>query len=397
MSGVVSTVWDMRVLHTSDWHIGRTFHQHQTLDALRVVIDALIETIIEHRVEVVLASGDIFDSSTPSGEAVELLDDILVRISATGARVVLTSGNHDSPARLGAKAAFARAAGIHVITRPEQITTPVLLDDEHGPVRFYGIPFLEPARMRHVWTDLDSTRSQHDVIGYAMDLVRADLAGAPVGTRSVVLAHTFVAGADEASCDSERDIVGGVDKVSVPTFEGVDYAALGHIHGRATLAPHVRYCGAPLHYSFSEQRKPRGGWLVDLDADGLGDVTWVDLPVPRELTTLTGPIEELLESPEYESVRGHWISAVLTDRVRPVDAMRRLQRRFEHCAHLEHRPAGAEQTPTSSYATLVRGRSDVDLVDTFLAQVRRGQGSTPAEADLIREVIGSHADGEASR
>ncbi len=386
----------MRILHTSDWHVGRTFHGHSTLDALGEVFTALVDAVTTHHVDLVVAAGDIYDSSTPSAEAVDLLNAILLRIRAAGATLVLTSGNHDSPARLGTMSAFAAAADVHIITQPGQITTPVTLSDEHGPVHVYGIPFLEPARLRHVWPD-QAFRSQKDVLTHAMQLVRTDLAAR--GGRSVVLAHTFVQGVEGESCDSERDIVGatvgGVDKVPVPTFGGVDYAALGHIHGRATLAESVRYCGAPLHYSFSEAGKPRGGWLVDLDASGLADVTWVDLPVPRDLTVLTGTLDELLTDGGHDGVEEHWISAVLTDSTRPMDAMRKLQSRFPHCAHLEFRPSLSHDDGGASYADLVRGKSDDELVDTFLVKVRNGEGTTDLEAELIRDVIADR-DAQAS-
>lgn len=378
----------MRILHTSDWHVGRTFHGHPTLDALDGVFDALADVVREQGVDVVLAAGDVYDSSTPSAEAVDLLNGLLLRIRDAGATLVLTSGNHDSPARLGTMSTFAAAADVHIVTRPAQITTPVTLDDDHGPVHFYGIPYLEPARLRHVWTD-QPMRTQKDALTYAMDLVRTDLAHR--GGRSVVLAHTFVQGVEGESCDSERDIVsatvGGIDKVPVPTFDGVDYAALGHIHGRAQLSPHVRYSGAPLHYSFSEAAKPRGGWLVDLDASGLADVTWIDLPVPRALSVLTGTLDELLTDSTHDDVVDHWISAIVTDSTRPMDAMRKLQQRFPHCAHLDFRPAVRHDDGADSYAALVRGKSDDELVDTFLVKVRGGEGATEAEAELVREVI----------
>lgn len=373
------------MLHTSDWHVGRTFHQHATLGALREVFGALVREVREREVDVVLASGDIFDSSTPATDAVELLDDLLLSIHDAGAQVVLTSGNHDSPARLGARAVFAARAGVHVITRADQIGTPVTLTDEHGEVHVYGLPFLEPARLRGVWPDVTPMRSQKDAVGHAMDLVRADAVAR--GGRTVVMAHTFVQGADGESCESERDIVGGVDKVPVPVFDGVTYAALGHIHGRSTLAPHVRYSGAPLHYSFSEADKPRGGWLVDLDAGGLAAVEWLDLPVPRPLTTLTGALGDLLDDPAHATVEDHWVRAILTDAVQPTDAMRKLQQRFAHCAQVEHRPAGRSDGSGSTYASLVRGRTDLELVDAFLTKVRHGVGATEAELDLVREVV----------
>lgn len=377
----------LRVLHTSDWHIGRTFHGHSTLDALRIVLDALVDVVRTRQVDVVAVAGDVFDSSTPSAEAVEMLDDVLLQLTRAGAHVILTSGNHDSPARLGAKGVFAKAAGIHVITKPEQITEPLTLADAHGEVHLYGIPFLEPARMRSIWPDAESMRSQKDAITYAMTSVRTD--HLLRGGRAVVLAHTFAQGGESASADSERDIVGGVDKVPLAAFDGVTYAALGHIHGRAELAPHLRYCGAPLHYSFSEADKKRGVWLIDLDAGGLAGVEWVDLPVPRPLTVLTGRLDEILTDPDHEAVRDNWVSAILTDNTRPMDAMRKLQTRFPHCAHLEFQPSVIHDDGGRSYAELVQGKSDPEIIDGFLEKVRNGEGATDAESDLLRDVIGT--------
>lgn len=376
----------MRILHTSDWHIGRTFHKEPTLDALEVVFGALERLVTEQEVDVLVAAGDIFDSSTPSADAVTMLDRVLVRISKAGARVVLTSGNHDSPARLGAKAAFAHEAGVHVLTDSSGLANPILIPDAHGDVAFYGLPFLEPAIQRNTWADVEPLRSQKDAVGYALGIVREDWKKR--GGRAVVLAHTFVQGADSESCDSERDIVGGVDKVPVDYFTHFTYSALGHIHGRASLADNVRYSGAPLHYSFSEADKPRGGWLVDLDDVGLTKVDWIDLPVPRPLSRLSGTLEELLGDPAHATVETHWISATVTDDVRPASAMKRLQTRFKHAVELTFAPANVHDLEKVTYAERIAGKSDLEIVDTFLENVRNGHGMTEGEADLMRDVIG---------
>lgn len=379
----------MRILHTSDWHIGRTFHKMSTLDALAQVFDALVEAVDQQAIDVVVAAGDIFDTSTPSTDAVRLLDSVLVRLHDVGARVVLTSGNHDSPARLGARAAFAHAAGIHVLTDTAALAHPVDIDDAHGPVHFYGLPFIEPALQRHVWTEVESMRSQRDALGHALELVRQDWAQR--GGRAVVVAHTFVAGAEGDSCDSERDIVGGVDKVPVSYFDGFTYAALGHIHGRATLSPTVRYSGAPLHYSFSEATKQRGGWIVDLGADGVDDVRWLDLPVPRPLSRMRGTIDHLLTSADYLDQQDHWISAVLTDEVRPVNAMRRLAQRFAHVVEISFEPLTVHQ-PAARMSDRPRTISDPELFDLFLTYVRNGHGLSDEESELVADVIASSAD-----
>jgi DNA repair protein SbcD/Mre11 len=377
----------MRILHTSDWHIGRTFHKEPAFAALGVVFGSLEKLVTEHKVDVVIAAGDIFDSSTPSADAVTLLDTVLLRLSEAGARVVLTSGNHDSPARLGAKAAFAHKSGIHVLTEPTKLEDPVLIPDEHGDVAFYGLPFLEPAFQRNVWKDVGPLRSQRDALGHALGLVREDWAKR--GGRAVVIAHTFVQGAEGDSCDSERDIIGGVDKVPVDYFTDFTYAALGHIHGRAKLAENVRYSGAPLHYSFSEADKPRGGWLVDLGPEGVTQIDWLDLPVPRPLSRISGTLAELLTDDAHVALETHWISATVTDDVRPTGAMRRLQARFKYAVELTFAPSNLHDAGNATYAERIVGKTDLEVVDTFLTSVRNGHGSSEEEADLMRAVIGT--------
>lgn len=374
----------MRILHTSDWHIGRTFHQHSTADALARVLDALVAVVVDHDVDVVVVAGDVFDSSMPSADAVRELDRVLVALSRAGATVVVTSGNHDSPARLGARAEFTAEVGVHVLTRPEALARPVVVSDEHGPVHVYGIPFLEPTLVRHLWPERRS-RSQADVMGSALADVRADLT-ARGGGRSVVVAHTFAAGAEGESCESERGITsGGVDRVPVPTFAGFDYVALGHVHGRATLAESVRYSGAPLHLSFSEQDKPRGAWLVDLGPEGLETVTWAELPVPRPLVTLEGDLTTLLEDPALTVHEDAWVRVRLTDATRPLDPMRRLQRRFPGCALLELVPAASATTTPRLDRRRLRAMSDGEVVADFLTHVREGEGPSTGESELLAQ------------
>ncbi|MFH8248871.1 exonuclease SbcCD subunit D [Microbacterium sp. B2969] len=383
----------MRILHTSDWHIGRSFHGHATLDALRGVLDVLTAQVREQAVDVVIVAGDVFDSAVPAAACYSLLSDVLRGISDAGAAVVVTSGNHDSAARLGFQSALLRD-GIHVVTDPLTTGTPITIRDAHGPVHFYGIPYLEPGLVRTLWEGIE-LRTQREALAHAMGLVRAELAERP-GERSVAISHCFVAGV-EATPGVERDIQqGGLDVVALSTFDGPDYVALGHIHGRNRLSDRVRYAGAPLHYSFGEAEKPRGSWLVDLDADGLSAVEWLDLPVPRRLERIEAPLEELLTDPRFAGAEDAWVSARYTDAAPQRDPMRRLQERFPFCAVVAHVPAIALEPDGSTYAARVRGtRDDHDLVDAFLAHVRNGVGATAPESALIREVIAEVAAGSA--
>lgn len=380
----------MRILHTSDWHIGRTFHGHSTLDALRGVLDELTDQVRAHGVDVAIVAGDVFDSATPAAACYTLLSDALRGIADAGARVVVTSGNHDSAARLGFQAGLLRD-GIHVLTDPDAVGTPLTIDDAHGPVHFYGIPYLEPALLRHRW---EGVRTQAAVLGRAMDLVRTDLAER--GGRSVAIAHCFAAGV-EPTPHLERDIQqGGLDVVPLSTFDGVDYMALGHIHGRQRLAENVRYAGAPLHYSFGEGDKPRGSWLVDLDADGLSTVEWLALPVPRRLVTLRGPFADILADEAYADAEDAWVCVEYTDDLPEADPLRRLQQRFPYCAKVVHAPTVVRATDRHSYVERVRAaRTDRELVEAFLSHVREGQGASDREAEILDEVLDERVRQEA--
>jgi exonuclease SbcD len=378
----------MKILHTSDWHIGRTFHTHSTLTHLGVVLEALVSEVRDRGIDVVAVAGDVFDSAMPSKESYALLTDTLRQLKEAGAAVVMTSGNHDSATRLGFQSEWAALAGIHVVTRPEQYLEPITLTDEHGPVHFYGIPYLEPALVRHRHPGV-ALKTHEQVLNFAMTGIRDDLARR--GGRSVVLSHCFAAGVtpEAESSDVERDITaGGLDVVPLSVFDGCDYVALGHIHGRAALTERVRYSGAPLHYSFAENGKPRGAWVLELDAAGLGAVEWIDLPVPRRLAVLTGELADLLDDETFAVHEGDWVKAILTNQVRPLDAMRSLQSRFAHAVALEHRPAVQVDPGEASYAERIgAATSDPEIIAGFLAFVRNGVGPTAFESALVAELL----------
>ena len=369
----------MRILHTSDWHIGRTFHGVDLLTDQASALAAIAQIVAEDRVDVVLVAGDVYDRSIPGADAIEVCHAGFEQIRAAGAQIVVSSGNHDSPTRLGAGAAFTAAGGLHLRTRVATVDVPVLLEDPHGSVACYGLPYLEPDLVR-MELDAPQARSHAEVAQAAMARVRADLARRP-GVRSIVLAHAFVQGG--AATGSERSItVGGAATVPSAVFDGIDYVALGHLHSPQRLTDKVRYSGSPLPYSFGERSHRKAVWLIDLGATGVA-VRRRDLPVVRGLSQLSGTLEHLLSSPEFESARGHYVSAQLTDRVRPVDALRRLRERFPHAVHVEwQRPDSAAD---AGYRERVSGRGDLEIAAQFLRDVYGEPG--PGALEWIRRAL----------
>jgi len=364
----------VRILHTSDWHLGRSFHRAGLLDAQAGFVDSLLDTVRHERVDLVLVAGDVYDRAVPAVDAVQVANDALRRLAALRVPTVITSGNHDSASRLGFAADLISAAGIHLRTDCSRVADPVMLEDRHGPVAVYPLPYLEPEGLTEQWGLAD--RSHEAVATAAMAKVRSDLAARPEGTRSVALAHTWVSGG--APSDSERDIsVGGICHVPAATFDGLDYVALGHLHGRQEITPRLRYSGSPIAYSFSEAHHLKGSWLIEVGREGFERADFVAAPVPRPLGRLRGRLAELLTDPSYAGLEDHWLQITLTDPMRPRAAMEQLRDgRFPHTLALGFEPDGCGALDPV-LAPVVAGRSEREVVGDFITAVRQ----VPADLD----------------
>ncbi|MDQ6897160.1 MAG: exonuclease SbcCD subunit D [Actinomycetota bacterium] len=368
----------MRLIHTSDWHLGRAFHGVGLLDAQARFVDHLVEAVRTEGVDAVLVSGDVYDRALPSPATVELLSEAVTRVIDAGAQVVLSSGNHDSAIRLGFAARLLERAGLHIRTALASVGSPVTVDG----VSVYALPYLEPSTSAD---PLEATERTHaGVLRAAMARVEADLARR--GGPSVVMAHAFVTGA--ASCESERDIsVGGVSAVHPSVFQAVDYVALGHLHGAQRVSEHVHYSGSPLAMSFSEHRHTKGSWLVELDDAGVATSRFVAAPVDRPLRVLRGDLDELMADPALDGAAAAYCQVTLTDPVRPLGAMDQLRQRFPHTLQLAFEPRGGV-VPISSYAAALGRRSDdLDVCCDFLAHVRGGHPASAQERGLFAEAV----------
>lgn len=356
----------MRLLHTSDWHLGRGLHGVDLHDAQHDVVDQVVEVVRAHGVDAVLIAGDVFDRAVPPVASVRLWSYALRELSAL-VPVIVTPGNHDSAARLGVGSDLYRA-GVHIVTQPEQVGIPIELQDADGPVLVYPLPFLDPDIAGVALSDQTERleRSHDAVMTAAMTRVRTDLARrrrSDASTRAVVMAHAFVIAAGSAAAqpsersESERDIrVGGVDSVPSAVFDGVDYVALGHLHGAQRVGGEgVRYCGSPLRYSFSEVHQRKQLLLVDLGPDGLRAVESVPLRQPRGMAALSGTLDELLTSASYDANTDDWVQVSVTDAARPAGMRDAVRGRFPEALVVRHVPAsgplveqvaGSPQLPT---------------------------------------------------
>jgi exonuclease SbcD len=394
MSVARVSVEGMRILHTSDWHLGRTLHGVDLTAHHEAFLDHLVEVVRVEAVDAVLVAGDVYDRAVPPVACVELLSDVLARLTET-AHVVVTPGNHDSATRLGFGATMFRDR-LAVRSRVSAVGAPVPVPGaDGGPGAYvYPVPYLDPEMAREDLAEdgddgapVRPARSHEAVTSAALRRVHADLAArrAADGARvpAVLLAHAFVTGG--APSESERDIrVGGVDCVPSGVFgpvDGLDYVALGHLHGpqrvgREGTDPVMRYAGSPLAFSFSERHHTKSTALVDLGPDGVRDVRLLPTPVPRPLADVAGTLEELL-SPAFDDRAAHWLRVSVTDDVRPEHMWARVTRRFPHALVVQHRPA--RLTAPAGALAVTAAHDPLEVAAQFL---RAAGGRDPDDAEL---------------
>lgn len=366
----------MRILHTGDWHLGRTLLGADLLAHQAAFLDWLVDLVRARSVDLVVIAGDVYDRAIPPIDAVRMLSRVLERLAET-TTVVLTPGNHDSAARLGFGAGV-MGSRVRILAEPAGIGTPVLVDAADGPVAVYGIPYLHPDLTRYALAavpDEPLARSHQAVVGAAMERVRADLAGRP-GTRSVVVAHAFVGGTEPS--DSEQDIrVGGVDRVAESVFDGVDYVALGHLHGpqRVGATDRIRYAGSPLAFSFGEQHQRKSVTIVDLDAPGDVTVELVPAPVPRRLVDVRGGIDDI-ESGAFAAAADAWVRVAVTDTVHPERMYARVKDHFPYALAITHEPADRGERATARAVTATS-----DPVEVAADFVSFATGGVPTDDD----------------
>ncbi len=390
----------MRLLHTSDWHLGRTLYGENLLTHQAAFLDWLLAQAIAHEVHAVLVAGDVYDRAVPTTDAVTVLDRVLRGFAAARIPVLVTSGNHDSAVRLGFGSRLSELAGVHLRTAVADIARPVVLADEHGEVALYGIPYLLPDA---VMDELGAERSHASVLAAAARLIRADADERGI-TRTVAAAHAFITGG--VPSDSERDVrVGGIGDAPASVFAGLSYVALGHLHGQQDLSAAaavttVRYSGSPLAFSFSERYHSKSVTLAEIDGAGQVRTTKLATPVPRPLREVRGRLDDLLADggpASASDLAEAWVRVVLTDPVRPAAPMERLRAKWPHTLVLDFAPDGELTGAATDLSRLARTADPVQICGHFVEFTSGGAADVDQQAvlrDVIEAVLASdRADG----
>ncbi len=356
----------MKILHTADWHLGRIFNKQQLTEDQRHLLSQLKNYLEETPPDVLVIAGDIYDRSIPPEEAISLLDDFLSKV-VLGLKIptILLGGNHDGQERMDFGSRLMEHAGLHVVGRATTRPAQILIEDEHGPVYFYPLPYATPIACRELFP-AGEIKTHHDCMVQLVETVKAIH---PEGARSIVVTHAFIAGGEES--ESERLLgVGGATDVAPGLFKDFDYVALGHLHRpQKAGAENIRYSGSLLKYSFSETEHTKGMTLVELDAAGLAGHSQVSFSPLHDVRRIEGHFAELLEAGRVRP-SDDYLHITLLDEGAILDPLPRLREVYPNVLEVRRKIiAGPGRTRTQDGLADFKKRSVEDLFVDFFCQV----------------------------
>ena len=307
----------MRFLHLADLHLGKSIYGTSLIDHgdQGVWVGRFLEKARELKPDAVVVAGDVYDRGQPPGKAAVLLSTLVTSLAEAGIPVMMTAGNHDSISHLSFLSPLLAKQQVHIsepLSPSSAVLTHVTLEDGHGPVTFWLLPYVYPAMIAQVLGD-------EEIRDYDT-AVRRILSAQPVdfGKRNVLVAHQNVtANGLEAIRGGSESMVGGIGQVDYTAFDGFDYVALGHIHssypvGRET----VRYAGTPLAYHFNETKQPeKGPLLVTLpEKGGTVGIGRVAIPPLHRMREIRDGYEKIRLAMQQNPWKNEYLKIVLTDR-----------------------------------------------------------------------------------
>ncbi|WP_065188514.1 exonuclease SbcCD subunit D [Shewanella woodyi] len=371
----------MKFIHTSDWHIGRQLHNQSLLEDQRHVLAQIVELAVTHEVDGVIIAGDIYDRSIPPANAVALLDEVVNRlVNELKIPVIMIAGNHDGHERLGFASRQMRESGLHIIGPLKPTLTPIVLKGKSGDAVFYGLPYADPATVRHLFESEVSTHEQA-MVELLEQVHKHDSQGLP----KVVISHCFLDGGSES--ESERPLsIGGADKISPSLFTPFSYTALGHLHGPQFKGePQVRYSGSILKYSFSEQHQKKSVTLVELTAEGEASIELLPLTAMRDVRIIEGELDTLLEEGKADLHRDDYLMVRLLDKRAILDPMGKLREVYPNVLHLERTGLMANNSQLAIGRDQIK-KGELDMFTDFFSQVS-GEPMSEAQQTVMVDAI----------
>lgn len=313
----------MKFIHLSDLHIGKRVNEFSMIKDQIYILEQILDIIKNENINAVVIAGDVYDKSIPPVEAVNIFDDFLTQLTLLKIPVLIISGNHDSPERLGFGSTIMRNNGVYIYSVFDGTMHSVNIDG----VDFHMLPFIKPATVKRYYPEVET---YEDAAREVIKGSNIDMSG-----KNVIVSHQFItsSGKETLRSDSESISVGGLDNIDASVFDGFDYAALGHIHRPQFIRDNIRYCGSPLKYSFSEAPYDKSVTVVDTEDFSVKSIPLTPL---HDMRMIKGDMETVL-SKEVSSAAdcNDYLHITLTDPDRIIDAMDKVRNVYPNVMQLE--------------------------------------------------------------
>ena len=381
----------MRLLHMSDLHIGKSVNGFSMIEEQKHAFVQIIGYIKTERPDVVIIAGDVYDRAIPSVEAVCVFDDFLTELSHTQSAVMLISGNHDSSERLSYASRLLLDKQLYICGSFNGTAQKITLTDKYGELNFWLLPFIKPTTVRSVFQETE-IESYDDAVAAAINASDIDYSA-----RNVLVSHQFYTktGVTPLRSESELNPVGGLDAVDAGIIERFDYVALGHLHGRQSVgAEHIRYCGSPIKYSFSEWRHDKSVTLVELCEKGNLTVTPLPMTPIHDMREIKGELDKLLGL-DISSLADteDYLRVILTDEDEIVDPLSKLRSVYPNVMSLdfENTRTSIDINAVTTTTEKIEKLSPYDLFSEFFLEVQ-GSVMSPEQAAMVRRLLEAESE-----
>lgn len=398
----------MKIIHTSDWHIGKIVNEFSMLDDQKYILNELLKLVDEEKPEVLIIAGDIYDRSIPPVDGVELLNNILSElVIKKGIKVLAISGNHDSGERVGFANSILEKQGLYIIGRDEELYRKIEIDDKYGKVNFYLVPYKDPSVVRKL-LDNSEIRNHNDAMKAIVENINKNL---NKNERNILITHGYVTmyrekakesdknkyeAANLEVSESERPLsIGGTDLIDCNIFNDFDYVALGHLHGRQKVGrEEVRYSGSLLKYSFSEVNQKKGVTVFEIDKDKKVILNLKELIPLRDLRVIKGNIDELIENGRnITDGKEDYIQAVLLDSGELINPIEKLRAVYPNVMLITRESKRQYDENNTSAKSGYKNKSEKELFEEFYNSLSNGE-FTKEKSKVVDEIINEVLKGE---
>ena len=333
----------MRILHTSDWHIGKKVNEFSMVENQEYVFEQIYEILEREKIDVVIIAGDLYDKPIVDTDSIKFLNDILVKfVKVYKVKIILVSGNHDSADRLSFMKEFLSESGIYIEGKFNGKINKIVLNDEFGEINFYPLSYFDEVYVKHLYDDLN-IKTSNDALYTIMEKVEIDYT-----KRNIFIGHGYFSNKDMEKMiesESERRLsIGGQEVMDSSILKDFDYVALGHLHApQKVIYDHIRYSGSIVKYSFSEMKQKKSVTIIDIKEKGNIEFYQIDLKLKYDMKEIEGYIETLTSREFYKDKNLlDYYRVILHDSIGISDPISKLRKVYKNVMEVKFKDAQEE-------------------------------------------------------